>query len=74
MNESARTLLRGTIVNRTYGTDKTYTFIYFYQQYLVLFTMVARNSLLDVDGQKKRFDVKTTHVRVNDGRGSTTNS
>ena len=44
-----RVLLRGTIVNRTYGTHKIlsgtwYIFSYFYFQYLVLFTMVPRNS------------------------------
>ena len=36
-------LLRGTIVNRTYGKHKNLNiFTYFYQQ-LVLFTMVPRN-------------------------------
>ena len=38
-------LLRGTIVNRTYGIHKkTYIFDQFYKQYLVLLTMVPRNS------------------------------
>ena len=32
----------GTIVNRTYGTPKTCTIRYFFQQYLVVFTMVPR--------------------------------
>ena len=56
-------LLRGTIVNRTYGTHRNlyiylfsltifgpiyygqnlYIYVYFYSQYLVLFTMVPRN-------------------------------
>ena len=39
-------LLRGTLLNRTYGAHKTYIFRYFYQQYLVLFTMVPRNSVV----------------------------
>ena len=39
----AMALLRGAIVNRTYGLHKTYMFTHFYQQYLVLFTMVPRN-------------------------------
>ena len=39
-----RVLLRGTIVNRTYGIQKNYIFTNFYQQYLVLLTMVPRNS------------------------------
>ena len=38
-------LLRGTIVNKTYVTQqKNYIFTYFYQQYLVLFTLVPRIS------------------------------
>ena len=42
---SELTLLRGTIlvVNRTYGTTKTYIFPYFPRKYLVLFTTVSRN-------------------------------
>ena len=43
------TLLRGTIVNRTYGVHKNlpgtwYIFTYFYSQYLVLFTVVPCNT------------------------------
>ena len=42
--------LRGNISNRTYGTHKNVPgirriFTYFYQQYLVLFTLVPRNSV-----------------------------
>ena len=40
-------LLQGTLVNRTYLWCKQkplYIFIYFYQQYFVLFTIVLRNS------------------------------
>ena len=37
------TLLRGTLVNRTYGTDKNLYISFFYEQYLVLFTMVPRD-------------------------------
>ena len=37
-------LLRGTILNRTYGLHQNqHIFGYFYSQYLVLFTMVPRN-------------------------------
>ena len=37
-------LLRGTILNRTYGLHQNqHIFSYFYSQYLVLFTMVPRN-------------------------------
>ena len=36
-----REVLRRTLVNRTYGETKTYIFINFYQQYLVLFTIVS---------------------------------
>ena len=42
-------LLRGGIVNRTYGTHKNlqgYMFNHFYEQYLVLLTMAPRNSCL----------------------------
>ena len=35
-------LLRGTVVIRTYGTLKH---LYFYQQYLVIFTVALRNSM-----------------------------
>ena len=37
-------VLRGAIVNRTYGTHKTYIFPYLLQQYLVLFTRDPRSS------------------------------
>ena len=37
-------ILRGTIVNRTMVYIKTYIFNHFYYQYLVLLTMVPRNS------------------------------
>ena len=37
-----RHLLRGTIVNRTYGVHKN-IFNLFYEQYLVLLTMVPRD-------------------------------
>ena len=40
-------LLRGTVLNRTYGTHKNLPGIYlfiFHKQYLVLFTMVPRNT------------------------------
>ena len=37
-------VLRGTILNRTYGTHKICMFRSFYSQYLVLFTMVPRIS------------------------------
>ena len=40
-----KTLWRGTIVNRTYGTHKTFVFTYFYEQYLVPFTGVPRNKI-----------------------------
>ena len=43
--QTTTVLLRGTTVNRTYGTHKTYMFTYFYQHYLVLFTMPPRNSI-----------------------------
>ena len=36
-------LLRGTLVNKTYGKHKNFIFTYFYQHYLVLFTMVPRS-------------------------------
>lgn len=32
--------IKGTIVNRTYGTQKNNIFTYFYPQYVVLFNMV----------------------------------
>ena len=39
-------LLRGTIVNRTYGIHKNlHIYLFPYQQYLVLFTMVPRNRI-----------------------------
>ena len=37
-------LLRGTNLNRTYGTHKNLPGVYFYQQYLALFTMLTRNT------------------------------
>ena len=39
-------LLRGTMVNRTYGTRKNLYIYRFYQQYLLLFTMVPRKYAL----------------------------
>ena len=39
-------LLRGAIVNRTDVTHKNYLFTYFYEQHLVLFIMVPRNSVI----------------------------
>ena len=49
ISKKGRRLLRGTIVNTgpTVYT-KTYIFTYFYLQYLVLFTMVPRNSYYHV--------------------------
>ena len=43
-------VLRGGILNRTHGMHKSlYTvFLYFYQQYLVLFTMVPRSTVVPV--------------------------
>ena len=38
------TVLLGAIVNRTYGTHKTFGFTLFHSQYLVLFTVVSRTS------------------------------
>ena len=40
----SRSLLRGTIVNGAYSTQKPLYSPIFYYQYLVLFTMVPRNS------------------------------
>ena len=47
--KSVRQLLRGTIVNRTSSTHKNlpgtwYIFAHFYQHFLVLFTMVPRDT------------------------------
>ena len=39
------TLLRGTIVNRTYGIHKNLYINHLYLQYLVLLTMAPRNSM-----------------------------
>ena len=39
-----KVLLRGFILNRTYGTHKTIHVAVFFQQYLVLFTMAPRNT------------------------------
>ena len=43
-------LLRGAIVNRTYGIHKTYIFNHFYQEYLVLLTMIRRNRTRNQNG------------------------
>ena len=44
----SKRLLQRTVVNRTYGKHKKkHIFTYFYQQYLVLYTMVPRNTSFD---------------------------
>ena len=45
----SRVLLRGAVLNRTYGTHKNLLiFRYVYHQYVVLFTMVPRNKRVQV--------------------------
>ena len=43
--DESTAVLRGGIVNGTYGNIKTYTFTHFYEQYLELLTMIPRNSV-----------------------------
>ena len=56
-------LLRGAIANRTYGTHENlyskHIFTYFYEQYLVLFTMAPRDRLIH---NPKFFSEKGTTV------------
>ena len=62
-------LLRGTLVNRTYGIHKTYIFNHCYEQCLVLLTMAPRNTtvccyIVTTEGTSTHFFYIRSHRTV----------